>query len=386
MKVLVASSLHYVDDPRVFQKEAVSLAKRCDVHLVAVGASANDVETTVKGVRLHPFERHGGKLLGMLISHRQIRRCFRQVRPDVFHFHDPDLVPLGLWLALFRRAKVVYDVHEDVVKTLLKKSWLPDPLKKPVAWLFGKLEMTAVRRFDAVIVAEPYAMMRFGIPHAVLIRNYFPLFPDRPRRAFDGTRPLRLIYVGSLTKMRGVESLVEALDHIETPSELLLAGKFHSEDFKRQVLANRSNVRYLGWLPLEKVFDYLHEADLGMNCVLPAPSHDEMLGTKVFDYMAARLPIITSNFSVWPEMIEKAGCGVCVDPKDPKAIARAVDELASDPKRLASMGEIGRRLFEEKYNWSLEEEKLFEVYSRLVESRKWKVKSRRSKVESRRKG
>jgi glycosyltransferase involved in cell wall biosynthesis len=194
---------------------------------------------------------------------------------------------------------------------------------------------------------------------------------------------LRLIYVGSLTKLRGVESLVEALDQVKTPSELLLAGKFHSEDFKRQVLANRSNVRYLGWLPLDKVFDYLHEADIGMNCVLPAPSHDEMLGTKVFDYMAARLPIITSNFSVWPEMIEKTGCGVCVDPRDPKAIATAVDELASDPKRLASMGEIGRRLFEEEYNWSIEEENLFEVYSKLVESRKSKGESRKAKGESR---
>ncbi len=377
----MASSLHSVDDPRVFHKEAASLGKRYDVHLVAVGASAGDTETTARGVRLHPFERKGGKLLGMVRAHRQIHKCFRQVRPDVFHFHDPDLVPLGLWLNFVGKCKVVYDVHEDVQKTLVKKRWLPDPLKRPLAWLFGKLEMIAVRRFAAAIVAEPYAMKRFTTPNSVLIRNYFPLFPDRPRRVFDGSRPLRLIYVGSLTKMRGVSSLVEALDYIKTPAELLLAGKFHSDGFKETVLTGRPNVRYLGWAPLDRVFDYLHDADIGMNCVLPAPSHDEMLGTKVFDYMAARLPIVTSNFSVWPDMIEKAGCGLCVDPKDPKAIAGAVDELAGDPDRLTSMGDIGRRLFEEKYNWAIEEEKLLDLYSRLERG-----KGRNGETEKRTKG
>jgi len=381
MKVLVASSLHSVDDPRVFHKEAASLARRYDIHLVAACAPAGDTETTAKGVRLHPFARRGGKLLGTFRAYREIRRCFRRVRPDVFHFHDPELVPLGLWLSLVGKCRVVYDIHEDVQKTLVKKRWLPESLKKPLGWLFSKLEMMATRRFAAAIVAEPYAMKRFTLPHAVLIRNYFPLFPDRARRTFDGRRPLRLIYVGSLTKMRGVSSLVEALNYIKTPAELLLVGKFHSEDFKRQALTGRPNVKYLGWVPLDRVFDYLHDADIGMNCVLPAPSHDEMLGTKVFDYMAARLPIITSNFSVWPEMIEQAGCGVCVDPTDVKAIARAVDELARNPKRLASMGDIGRRLFEEEYNWSIEEEKLFDLYSRLERG-----KGRKGETEKRTKG
>ena len=81
--------------------------------------------------------------------------------------------------------------------------------------------------------------------------------------------------------------------------------------------------------------------------------------------MATRLAIVASDFPVWREMVQDAGCGLCVNPRDPKAIARAVDTLASDPKRLASMGELGRKLFEERYNWPIEEEKLFEVYSML---------------------
>ncbi len=364
MKILIASSLHSIDDPRVFQKEAVSLAKRYDVHLVGVGDPAEGL-LKVKGVELHPFERKGGKLLGTLRAYRWIHKSYRQVRPDVFHFHDPELVPMGLWLSVFGRCKVVYDVHEDVLKTLAKKTWVPKLLKRPLAWLFGRLEMAAVRRFELAIVAEPYAMQRFSGPNAVLVRNYFPLLPDRPREVFDGSRRLRLIYVGSLTKMRGVSSLAEALDLMKTLAQLWLVGRFHSESFRHEVLSGRTNVEYLGWVSLDKLFDYLLDADIGMNCVLPAPSHSEMLGTKVFDYMAAQLPIVASNFSVWPEIIEKAGCGVCVDPKDPGAIAAAVDELAGAPERLASMGEAGRRLFEEKYNWPLEEAKLLEAYSRL---------------------
>jgi len=366
-KILVASSLHSIDDPRVFQKEAVSLAKRYDVHLVAVGSPAEHLPNKkVKGVQLHPFQRRGGKLLGTLRAYRSICRCYRQVRPDALHFHDPELVPMGFWLSIFSRCKVVYDVHEDVLKTLAKKTWLPRLLKRPLAWLFGRLEMMAVRRFQLVVVAEPYAMRRFLGPNTVLVRNYFPLLPDRPRQVFDGSRPLRLIYVGSLTRMRGVANVVEALGFMKVAAELWLVGKFHSRSFREEILAGRRNVKYLGWASLDKVYDYLLDADIGMNCILPAPSHEEMLGTKVFDYMAARLPVIASNFSVWPEIIEGAGCGVCVDPKDPRAIAAAVDELACTPERMLAMGDVGRRLFEEKYNWPLEEVKLLEAYSNLT--------------------
>ena len=377
MKILIASSLHPVDDPRVFHKEAVSLAKEHEVHLAAVAHG----RSAAPGVELHPFKRSAGRIRGTLQAYQAITRVFRRLRPDVVHFHDPDLVPLCLWLCLFTRSKVVYDIHEDVTKTIVKKRWLPGPLKRPLGWMFGKIEVFAASRFDAVVLAEPYALDRFGQINAVIVRNFAPLVEAPRRIPFSDDRPIRLIYVGGLAETRGILTLIEALDLTRVKAELHLAGRFYSEDFRKRVLTDRPDVHYHGVLSFGDVFNLLLQADIGMNCIHSVPSHVESLATKVFEYMAAGLPIITSDFPIWREIVEGAGCGVCVDPSDARAIARAVDDLARVPSQLTAMGQTARGLHEKKYNWSLEEKNLFEVYSRLERG-----KGRKGEKEKRTKG
>ncbi|MCD6327848.1 glycosyltransferase [bacterium] len=365
MKVLVASSLHPTDDPRVFHKIAASLAKRHDVHLIAVGDDAEDRN----GVSIHPFKKRGGKLLGTLCAWSAIMSQFRAVRPDVFHFHDPDLVPLGLLLSLFGKVKVVYDIHEDVSKTLLKKKWLPSALKRPLARLFDAFEKAAATRFDALCIAEPYVKKRFPSSKAILVRNFPQLVHDRPREPFSPDRPLRLIYAGSLTRIRGIQTIIDALEFIKTPVELEILGRFHSKQFEEETLQRMQgkNASYLGCVPPDNVFDYLCDADIGLCCLHPAPSHTESFATKLFEYMSARLPIIASDFPLWRQLVQDSGCGVCVDPENPEAIARAVDELAGNPAQMKTMANTGRALFESEFNWTREEESLLNMYDRLQE-------------------
>lgn len=360
MRVLVASSMHPVGDPRVFHKISVSLAKRYSVTLVAAGDGAKDLH----GVSVRPFRKKGGAILGRLRAWSEIIRLYRLTRPYVFHFHDPDLILLGLFLRYFARCKVVYDVHEDVPKTLLKRSWVPSLLKRPLAYLFDKFERMAARRFHANVVVVPSLQERFKGANTVLVRNFPPLSPDRQRRPFDGTHPLRLIYVGSLTEVRGIVTIIEALSRVKVQAELMLLGRFHSDLFRQRVEEQMKGrpVKYLGVVPLEQVPDHLAFADIGLCCLWPTPNHEHSLATKLFEYMAARLPIIASDFPLWREMIQDAGCGLCVDPQDPVAIARAVDELAQAPSRRQLMGEKGRSLFEKEYNWTEEEKKLLNLY------------------------
>jgi glycosyltransferase involved in cell wall biosynthesis len=84
--------------------------------------------------------------------------------------------------------------------------------------------------------------------------------------------------------------------------------------------------------------------------------------------MSAGIPVIASNFSLWKEIVDGTGCGLCVDPMDPSAIAAAIDQLVSDTGRAKRLGDTGRRAVLDQFNWPGEERKLHELYSLIVEA------------------
>jgi len=90
--------------------------------------------------------------------------------------------------------------------------------------------------------------------------------------------------------------------------------------------------------------------------------HLNALLNKMFEYMAAGLPVIASNFPLWRDIIEGNGCGIMVDPKSPEEIAKAVEYLIDNPQEAKVMGENGRKAVEEKYSWNPEGEKLLALY------------------------
>jgi glycosyltransferase involved in cell wall biosynthesis len=108
-------------------------------------------------------------------------------------------------------------------------------------------------------------------------------------------------------------------------------------------------------------------SDAGIVCFLPEPNHVKSMPNKLFDYMAAGIPVVASNFPLWRKIVEENECGICVDPLDPGAIAEAVRSLRSAPQKSASMGRNGRRLVDSGYNWAREKERLLSVYRRVLD-------------------
>jgi len=98
----------------------------------------------------------------------------------------------------------------------------------------------------------------------------------------------------------------------------------------------------------------------------PTTNYFESLPVKMFEYMSAGIPVIASNFPLWKEIVEGNKCGICIDPQSPEEIAKAVEYLLNNPEIAKQMGENGRKVVEEKYNWENEGKKLLEVYSILV--------------------
>lgn len=367
MKICHLTSVHPYNDTRIFIKECRSLAASgYEVHLVVPGAP----DAVISGVQLHGVAKESGNRFKRMT--KTVERVFNKglaIDADVYHFHDPELIPVGLKLKKAGK-KVVYDVHEDVPRQILTKKWLPGYLRKGISAAFEQFENRAARKFDAILAATPHIRDRFltlGCK-AQDINNYPILEELRIDNVSWKEKENAACYVGGITAIRGIREMVEAL-HLTENVSMLLAGKFVAASEKETVAAlpGWSRVHELGYLNREGVRDIYRKSKAGLVVLHPTVNYIDALPVKMFEYMAAGLPVIASDFPLWKGIIvEKGGCGLCVDPLDPQQIASAIQWLVDHPEEARQMGENGRRAVETEYNWERENEKLLAVYDSLA--------------------
>ena len=122
----------------------------------------------------------------------------------------------------------------------------------------------------------------------------------------------------------------------------------------------------LGRRTRDEVMADLDDARVGLVLFQPHPNHCHSLPNKIFEYMAAGVAVVASNFPLWTQIIERSGCGVMVDPRDPRAIASAIREVVEDPARAQEMGRRGRIAVERRYHWPSEWKILRNLYRTIT--------------------
>ena len=173
---------------------------------------------------------------------------------DIYHFHDPELLPIGVLLKLFTKGKVIYDVHEDVPAQILTKHWIPAILRRPIAWLFDRWEKLPARSFDMVVVATEGIAERFSKHNPIVIHNYpyLEMLPPTLRSTtIENERAL--IYVGGISRLRGAVEMVDALaclPHIDNLRLDLIGRWFEpaSLEAELQKMQGYQRVRFHGYL------------------------------------------------------------------------------------------------------------------------------------------
>ena len=301
----------------------------------------------------------------------QLRLKALKLDADVYHFHDAELIPLGIELKL-RGKRVVYDVHEDLPKQVLEKPWIPRLLRPVVGILARLLEGVGALFFDAIVTATPDIQRRFPRHKSLTVSNY----PDETEYGNTTNtiayleRPYHVVYAGGIYETRGVEQMIDAVRiiHERSGATLLLAGRFgdqRSEKLAASAVAE-GFVRFEGWLDREQIVDLYEQCRAGLIVLHPEPRFLTSYPIKMFEYMAAGLPVIASDFPLWREIILGAQCGVVVDPLDSKAIASAIEWMIEHPVEAEEMGQRGRLAVEQRYNWSKEWKKLDALYHRLL--------------------
>lgn len=360
------TTVHARADTRVFVKECQSLCAVDYQTLLVVADGEGNVDAP--GVSVHDVGAPSFKWLRPVVSSWRVLRAARRLDADVYHFHDPELIPVGLWLKL-RGGRVVFDVHEDLGAQLLTKPYLRPRIARVIARIADRIERFGARRFDAIVAATPHIGAKFDDinPRTIVVNNY-PLL-DELGSGKPWTTPRRSIaYVGGMSEIRGLRNVVAAMEHVDDGVELVMVGTFTDSSFEAELRAmpGWERIRYLGFGDRQQVRDALAECFAGLVTFHPAPNHVNAQPNKMFEYMAAGIAVIASDFPAWREVIVGSGAGLCVDPLDPAAIATAINALAADPATAETMGQAGRQLVETTHNWANEETKLLALYDELL--------------------
>ena len=215
------TSAHLPSDTRIFYKQCKTLARASyQVSLIA----QNDRDEERDGIHIKGISRPRNRLDRMLNLARQVYRRAVECDADIYHFHDPELIPVGLRLKR-QGKKVIYDVHEDVPRQILSKSWIAEPLRRAISWTVEKLEDYAASRFDAIVTATEYIAKRFRElnGNVVAIHNY-PINSDIVTDYSGLNKRRQICYISShLSIERAIVPIVESMQYID--AELILAGR-----------------------------------------------------------------------------------------------------------------------------------------------------------------
>lgn len=365
------TSVHRTYDTRIFIKECGSLvAAGYDVVLVA--AHGRD-ELAANGVRIRGegIPRPAGIWRRWFLTVPQVMRAALRERADVYHFHDPELVIPGLLLRLAGH-EVIYDVHEHVPAAIRTKHYIPSIIRKPLAAIVDVVERLASVGMSGVVATSAPIAQRFDAKKTVLIDNF--ALSEEFRAARTGhpymERPYWITYVGLISDEHGVIQTLDAIALLADKYDLRLqlGGPFANQSIETTLRSHRmwSRVDYHGYMSRQEMLEIFSRTRLGVVLYQPTPNNVVTSANKVFENMAAGLPVLASNFKTRSEVIDGVGCGITVDPTSPAAIAEGIDRLFSHPDEALAMGRRAAAAIDESFSWESQMPKLTALYEKLI--------------------
>ena len=376
MTICHCTTVHDWNDVRIFVKMSRSaIADGWRVELVAPVSTSNPVVDSA-GVSVHALRKYRSRFLrSSLGTIRAIRAAIR-IRATVYHVHDPELLPLVLTLKVLQR-RVIFDFHEEFSAQIRSKPYVGAGFRTVASLVARLLEFLLCCAASGIVAATPRIHDRLPARTArtAVVCNYPTLeeFPCPTGTAF-GDRPRVAYYVGGVTAARGCYEMIEAARILSASARgitVRIAGPFDSEKGERNLRATAvgSDTCFLGRRTRAEVSEDLGAARVGMVVLRRTPNHVNSLPVKMFEYMAAGVPVVASDFPLWNEIVRGAGCGLTVDAQDPNKIAAAIAQVVEDSELARRMGERGRRAVETMYHWSTQWDSLRWLYSAIVGER-----------------
>ncbi len=367
MIICQITTVHNSLDNRIFFKECISLSRAG--HKVIL-ICPHDKHEIIENVELIPNKKLQNRFLRMVFSSFIfVLIKTLKIKADVYHFHDPELMPLGLVLALMGK-KVIYDIHENTKGSIETKKYLPIIIRKKLAQFIHYIEQTIAGFYSGLITARPDIADQFHHKNILVVRN-LPIIGDLNKfknHNFENKK-FRVIYVGLMTELRGLKVLVDAFENLNL-CQLVLLGHFSEIETLKECQKSNGwkNVHFIGKVNPDEVYSYIQSCDAGIITFLPAPNHMTTIATKPFEYMACGLPTIMSNFPYWQEIFKDHA--IYVNPSSASDIAEKIRKLYEDEKFRVQLGKKSQKWVLDEMSWESESLKLLEFYMKVETNEK----------------
>ena len=361
------TSNHPRYDTRIFVKECNSLAKVSNykVNLIVADNLGNEFINNINIIDVGKLE---GRFNRIFKTTKEILNKAIEINSNIYHIHDAELIYVGIKLKKLGRI-VVFDAHEDIPNEILAKPYINKYIKLVLSKIFNIYEMYSLKKFDYIITATSYIKNKFSTVNKSIDINNYPLIEELSSDVEWKDRKDQVCYIGVIAKTRGNLENVEAMTFVNSNIKFKLAGIIHQKSFEKELKENNGwkKVDFVGKLSRNEVKELLAESKVGLVTLYPLISYKDALPVKMFEYMVAGIPVIISNIPLWKEIIEGNKCGVCVNPYNSKEIAEKITYLFNNQEEAKQMGLNGKKAVLEKYNWMIEEKKLFIIYRELID-------------------
>lgn len=369
IKITHLTSAHSRYDTRIFIKECMSLAKIEDyeVSLIVADGLGDEIKN---GIHIFDVGKLDGRLNRIFRTSKNILAKAIEIDSDIYHFHDPELISVGLKLKKLGK-KVIFDIHENIALQIKGKEYINYFLRNILSYVYSKYEKRALKKFDMLVLAEDSYMEYYSkLSNNVIIILNMPDIEPLKKFQVDNREKNGLFYIGGISNDRGLDVTIEAIKILkETISDIYMhyIGNTYDNILDSiDIESIQNNIKFYGPMPLFDGLEFSKEAKIGLSILKPIDNYTKSYSTKVFEYMALGLPVVTSNFKLYKNIVEKYHCGLCVNPLDPKEIAKAITYIVTNPNEAKQMGENGKRAVRERYNWEIEEKKLFKMYGEVL--------------------
>ncbi|MDO1604835.1 glycosyltransferase [Lactobacillus sp. YT155] len=378
-QIMMISSVHVWFDTRIFFKEAMSLANNgFEVDFSAIEAENKQTDIpNQENLTVNILPRKSR--LSRWHYWRKFYQQFMNSNAYFLHIQDPELLIVAYFVKkkLGDKVQIIYDMHEHLPAAIKTKTWIPKFMRERFSRIVSSVEKKLMKSCDSTLFAElsykdNYQDMELD---SVDILNYPQYQPDEFTLSHSADNiAFTLVYVGALIEQRGLYEMIDLIDELVNKRKVIvqlnLVGQINENpDRLKEYIAQRNLndfINLLGRKPYSQIWKIYHESDLGLCLLQPTPNNLNSQSTKLFEYMAAGLPFIASDFPAFHRICEEFKCGIDFDPTNSELMADWIVEFMADEALRIQMGQQGIKAFQEHYNWQIEEKKLIQLYEDKV--------------------
>jgi glycosyltransferase involved in cell wall biosynthesis len=365
------TTVHPRYDTRIFNKMCTDLTESgFKVSLFTTDGLESEVKNGVSVVNL---DRKRSMIPRLIISHFLVFIKILKNRKAIYHFHDPELLIMGIILSLLK-FKVVLDFHEDTGKQIEQKHYINPKFRKLISSGYKLVERIAAKISSGLVFATPAIAKSIGEKinsQSVIVNNYVKISEfqsNQDSSTFSKKNIRTFCYIGLISFDRCFKELLDSLSYLENDFKLVLAGNFASDAEKQFFHAHKNfeKVIYKGHVNREEFKSICQDSICGMLLFKPVGNHIESQPNKMWEYLVCNTRLVATNFDYWKTLLSPFEKFIQYSDNSAASIAQAVKEHALEVENdtLEDYIDCSNNITK-RYSWEAELKKLISFYKKV---------------------